>query len=184
MAKIYTKTGDKGTTGTMQGRMSKGDQLAIALGTIDELNSWIGLCRSQIFSFQFSVFNEFSISQFLNLEKELQRIQNNLLIIGSGLAGSGKKIGASETTRLEKYIDKLTEELPKLNNFVFPVGYLQVARTIARRAEREATKLNVDDGKLMVEKNVQKYLNRLSDALFTMARWVNFKTGVKEEVWK
>ncbi len=181
MAKIYTKTGDKGTTGTMQGRMSKGDQLAIALGTIDELNSWIGLCRSELENSKYEILRS---KEFLKLKEELRRIQNNLLNIGSGLAGSGKKISAGETTRLEKYIDKLTEELPKLSNFVFPVGYLQVARTIARRAEREVTKLNVDGGELKVEKNVQKYLNRLSDALFTMARWVNFKTGIKEEVWK
>ncbi len=169
MNKIYTKTGDRGMTGTFYGRMAKSDQLAQALGTIDELNSWIGLCRTQ-----YSV-----------MDSELKKIQNNLLIIGSQLAGSKKRIKSSETPHLERLIDKLTKDLPKLSNFIYPMGYLQVARSVCRRAEREVVMaLEGSMFKVQDSRNILKYLNRLSDALFTMARWVNYKMGIKEEVWR
>ncbi len=160
--KIYTKTGDKGETGTMVGRMVKSDQLAAAIGSIDELNSWIGLCRSQP-----------------HFDKELKQIQNNLFIIGSILAGSkAQGFKGSEVTKLERLIDKLEAKLPKINNFVYPIGYLQVARSVARRAEREVVALEIKTN------NILKYLNRLSDALFVLARWVNLQLRIKEEVWK
>lgn len=162
MTKIYTKTGDRGTTGTFYGRMAKSDQPAQALGAIDELNSWIGLCRNSRVS----------------LDSELKNIQTNLLTIGSQLAGSEKRLKNEETKKLEKLIDRLTKELPELANFIYPTGYLQAARAVCRRAEREVVGADVK------EKNILKYLNRLSDALFTMGRWVNFKMGVEEEVWK
>ncbi len=161
MSKIYTKTGDKGNTGTFYGRISKSDQLAGALGAIDELNSAIGVCRHAT-----------------SLDEELRRMQKNLLTIGSSLSGSGLKISGSETTNLEKLIDKLTKELPKLANFIYPIGQLHLARAICRRAEREVVALEIKD------KNILKYLNRLSDALFTLGRWTNFNMGVEEEVWK
>ncbi len=162
MGKIYTKTGDLGTTGTFYGRMAKSDQLAQALGAIDELNSWIGLCRNL----------------GVSLDSELRKMQGNLLTIGSQLAGSEKRLKNEETKKLEKLIDKLTKDLPKLTNFIYPTGYLQVTRAVCRRAEREVVAVEIK------EKNILKYLNRLSDALFTMARWVNYKMGVKEEVWR
>lgn len=161
MPKIYTKTGDKGTTSTFGGRITKDNQLAKALGAIDELNSWIGICRHQAL-----------------LDEELKRVQRNLLTIGSSLSGSGLKVSAAETKNLEKLIDKLTTELPKLSNFIYPHGFLQVARSVARRAEREVVATETKD------KNILKYLNRLSDALFTMGRWVNFQMGIEEEVWR
>ncbi|MDP1743711.1 MAG: cob(I)yrinic acid a,c-diamide adenosyltransferase [Candidatus Amesbacteria bacterium] len=158
MNKIYTKKGDKGETGTFHGRISKSDQLAITLGTIDELNSWIGVCEPN---------------------KEMHRIQTNLMTINSILAGSKKhKFSNYETIHLEKFIDKLSDQLPELKNFIYPVGNLQVARAVCRRAEREIVKLEVKD------KNILKYINRLSDALFVMARHVNAKNNVPEEVWK
>lgn len=177
MTKIYTKTGDKGTTGTFFGKMAKSDQLAEALGAIDELNSWIGYCRSNN-SPPTPLFGKERGTKGVSLESELKRIQNNLLTIGSQLAGSKKRIKSFETIHLEKLIDKLTKDLPKLSNFIYPTGYLQVVRAICRRTEREVVAAEIK------EKNILKYLNRLSDALFTMARWVNFKTGVKEEVWR
>lgn len=161
--KIYTKTGDNGTTGTLFGRMNKSDQLAHTLGTVDELNSWIGYVRSLYPNF---------------FDSELHAVQNNLLIIGSNLAGSkANKLRASEITKLEKLIDKLTADLPTLHNFIFPTGPIHVARTISRRLEREVVALEIKD------KNLLKYLNRLSDALFTVARWVNNRLGIEEEVW-
>ncbi|MFA6512537.1 MAG: cob(I)yrinic acid a,c-diamide adenosyltransferase [Patescibacteria group bacterium] len=168
--KLYTKTGDKGTTGTMQGRMGKGEQLAVALGTIDELNSWIGYCRSQ--------------NNNKSFEKELVRVQENLLTIGSGLAGSGLKISGSEVTRLEKLIDKLSGELPKLSKFIFPYGPMHVARTVARRAERELVKALETTDVLTNKKVMLKYLNRLSDALFVLARKINFEYNTVEQTWQ
>lgn len=165
MGKIYTKTGDKGTTGTFLGRMSKADDLAEALGAIDELNSWIGI---SVLGIRYSV-----------IGIELHNIQTNLMIINSILAGSKKyKFTNSETKKLERLIDKLTKDLPELKNFIYPVGNLQLARAICRRAERGVVKLEQKN------KNILKYLNRLSDALFVMGRWVNFKMGITDEVWK
>ena len=175
MNKIYTKTGDRGTTGTFRGRMAKDDQLAQALGAVDELNSWVGLCYNSPLT---PLFIKERGTKEVSLDNELKRVQNNLFIIGSQLAASEKRLRDEETKRLEKLIDKLTKDLPKLSNFIFPMGYLQVARAVCRRAEREVVKAEIK------EKNILKYLNRLSDALFTMGRWVNFKMGVKEEVWR
>ena len=172
MNKIYTKKGDRGETGTFGGRISNSDQLAIALGTIDELNSWVGLCRGENSNSQ--------IHKFTNqIQKELFKIQTNLMVINSILAGAkNQKIRDSEIKRLEKLIDKLTLELPELKNFIYPVGYLQVARAVARRAEREIVALETKD------KNILKYINRLSDALFVVARFVNKQNGLVEETWK
>jgi len=191
MPKIYTKTGDKGNTGTFYGRISKSDQLARALGAVDELNSWVGLCRSYISPSLIPPLTSQDASRRIDLrggkrakrgggdiDAELKHIQKNLLTIGSALSGSGLKITAAETRNLEKLIDKLTKDLPKLANFIYPKGELQLARSVARRAEREVVALEIKD------KNILKYLNRLSDALFTMGRWVNAKQGKEEEVWK
>lgn len=113
------------------------------------------------------------------IQTELRNIQTNLMIINSILAGSKKyKFRDSETKRLERLIDKLTLELPEIKNFIYPVGYLQVARAVCRRAEREIVKLEIK------EKNILKYINRLSDALFVMARHQNHINGIKEEIWK
>jgi len=175
MGKIYTKKGDKGRTKTFRGEMGKSDALAEALGSIDEVNSWIGVCRQQIFNYQ-----------FLKIDAALKRIQGNLLTIGSGLAGSKLRIGSGEVRNLEKLIDKLTADLPKLTNFIYPVGELQVARSVARRCERRIVSysLFIDRDKKKVDKKILVYLNRLSDALFVMARWVNYQRGIGEEVWR
>ena len=173
--KIYTKTGDKGETGTMRGRMSKSDRLAAALGSIDELNSWIGVVRSNS-----------PLAPLFIKERGIKDIQTNLFVIGSILAGSKRyKFRSSETTKLEKLIDKLEAKLPKINNFVYPVGYLQVARSVARRCERAVVsyQLSVTSGVEQLD-NILKYLNRLSDALFVMARWVNLQSKIPEEVWR
>lgn len=170
-------------TGTFLGRMTKSDKLAQALGAIDELNSWIGLCRETVSPSSIPPLNlRGGKKRGVILDVELKKIQNNLLIIGSQLAGSKKRIKSSETTHLERLIDKFTKDLPKLSNFIYPIGYLQVARAICRRAEREVVALKGSGFK--VQSSILKYLNRLSDALFTMARWANYKMEIKEEVWK
>src|SRR3990172_294066 len=98
MSKIYTKTGDKGRTGTFSGRMGQGEQLAEALGAIAELNRWWGGCRVK----------SPTSSPLPSIEKELKRTQTNLLTIGSGLAGSEKRLSNREIKRLELLIDRLT----------------------------------------------------------------------------
>lgn len=179
---IYTKKGDKGRTKTFYGEMSKSDELAEVLGTIDELNSWIGFCRSKL---------RIENGELRVIEKELIKMQTNLLTIGTMLAGGKKRLGNGEIKRLERLIDKLTKELPPLKNFIYPVGEVQVARAVCRRAERSVVEflnntpsnppLNLRGGRGRL---IIKYLNRLSDALFTIARWVNNKQEVSEEVWK
>ncbi len=182
---IYTRTGDKGTTGVIGGgRMSKTDKLAQALGAIDEANSGMGVCRNEI---------QNSNHKFTKIDGELERAQNNLMTIASGLAGSRKKIRPGEVGHLEKLIDTLTEQMPKLDKFIYPVGYLQFARAVCRRAEREVVALlqtpsPVGASPSLVKEGereaVLKYLNRLSDALFTIGRWVNYQTGIREEKWR
>jgi cob(I)alamin adenosyltransferase len=113
--------------------MAKSDELAEALGSIDELNSWIGLCRNECKLF---------VDQCGDMEVELRIMQKNLLVVGSSIAGSGLKLKAVEVTKLEKLIDKLTKDLPRLSNFIFPTGVgpaatLQISRSMARRAERK-----------------------------------------------
>jgi len=183
--KIYTKTGDKGETGTMRGRMSKSDQLAAAIGSIDELNSWIGAVRFFISPSSIPPL-KLRGGKGGDIESELKQIQNNIFVIGSILAGSKKhKFRSSETTRLERLIDKLEAKLPKINNFVYPIGYVQVARSVVRRCERAVVsyQLSVTSGVEQLD-NILKYLNRLSDALFVMARWVNLQSKIPEEVWR
>lgn len=180
------------------GRMSKADNLAEALGTIDELNSWIGICRN-------SPPTPLFIKERGTKGVSLKTIQTNLMIINSILAGSTKhKFKSGETKKLEKLIDKLTKDLPELKNFIYPVGNLQLARAICRRAERRVMVYINSKSEILRSKEIQdiiKYLNRLSDALFVMGRWENqtllrraagIASGVarhgfgeaKEEVWK
>ncbi len=171
--KIYTKTGDKGTTGTINGRHKKSDQLPVALGSVDELNSWMGFFRASV-----SMQDE----RFLGIDRELLEMQNNLLIIGSILAGARNKIKRQEIRNLEKLIDRYTDELPVVRNFIFPVGNLQVIRSVARRAEREVVLYKNEGG--VVDVNILAYLNRISDALFVLGRWVAKETRLEEKIWK
>lgn len=168
--------------------MAKSDALPEAIGSIDELNSLIGMCRSSVNSnHEFLNYELMARSSRKQVQNELVKIQNNLFIIGSQLAGSKKRIVNYEVRRLEKLIDKLTDQLPKLSNFIYPVGELQLARTVCRRAERRVVDYVNSKSEILNPKqfqNVLKYLNRLSDALFTMARWVNYKLKIAEEVWK
>lgn len=164
MGKIYTKKGDDGTTGNLRGRMRKSDQLAVTLGTIDELNSWIGYCR-QLFTDK-------------ELQRIAERIQDNLMTISSGLAGGKLRISGSEVVRLERMIDKYSEKLPAISNFIYPSGPVHVARAVARRAEREVTKT------AEATKVTLRYMNRLSDALFVIARKENLSNNISEKLWR
>lgn len=180
MGKVYTRKGDGGTSSTIRGKMGKSDKLADALGTIDELNSWLGLIRSEI---MYDV-------RLGEIEKYLERVQRNLLVSGSGIAGSGLRVAAGEVKSMEKLIDYLTKDLSELKNFIYPfgvgkTGYFHLARTVCRRSERAVVAVvkEIEDGGGNVGGAVI-YLNRLSDLLFTMARWVNWKLGGEEKIWK
>jgi cob(I)alamin adenosyltransferase len=189
--KIYTKTGDRGETGMFGGRVSKADKITQALGAIDELNSWIGLVRNN--SPLTPLFIKERGTKEVSLDGVLKNIQHNLMVIGTIIAGSKKyRFKGIETTKLERLIDKLEKDLPKLHNFIFPKSFLQIARAVARRAEREVIVVLEQESVRAGEyrdvasdkKNVLKYMNRLSDALFVMGRWVNWKNGESEEIWK
>lgn len=182
--KIYTKKGDKGETSTFSGKMSKSDSLAEALGTIDELNSWIGVCRMQALSTksQSLISKQYPNSNF-QISEELKKIQTNLMTINSILAGAEKTFSEGETGHLERLIDKLQSELPELKNFIYPEGEIQMARSICRRAERCLVAISILI-KGRERERVLKYINRLSDALFVMGRWVNKQNNVQEDIWK
>lgn len=178
---IYTKRGDQGTTGLYGSdeRISKEDLRVEALGEIDELNSQIGVVISLLSTEQSS------------LCEELLAIQEDLFEIAAEVAtAKGKEppylCDSDKTRRLERFIDLQEGGLPVLGNFIFPGGSpagaaLHMARSICRRAERGLVRLaHYQD----VNSNVAKYLNRLSDYLFMMARLANHLAGTPEEKWK
>ncbi|MDF2854830.1 MAG: cob(I)yrinic acid a c-diamide adenosyltransferase [Neobacillus sp.] len=177
--KIYTKTGDKGTTSLIYGqRVAKNDLRVEAYGTCDETNSMIGLAVSHL---QGESFQKKEL-----LDSLYHKIQTNLFHVGAELATpKGKEvkwtIKDSDIEEMEKHIDELNDSLPALTNFILPGGHpagatFHVARTIARRAERCAVTLGDDVNPLVL-----MYLNRLSDLLFVTARYVNHVLGHKEQ---
>ena len=179
--KIYTKTGDKGSTSLFDGkRVKKYAERVEAYGTVDELNSVIGIALS------------YKIPD--NLEALLVKISNMLFVLGSDLATplSSKnedkisRISESDIDFLEKSIDDLTSELPELKNFILPGGsragsFLHLARTVCRRAERLTVSLSEREE---IGLSPIIYLNRLSDFLFTAARYANHKSGFTERNWE
>lgn len=173
---IYTKKGDSGKTSLFDGKkVWKSDLKVDSYGTIDELNSTIGAASS-------------FITNKLIL-RELEEIQNDLLEIGSSLAVSSTLPADQLKKRpedFEKLIDSLTDQMPVLSQFILPSGgkggsLLHLSRTITRRAERNVVHLSQKES---IDGIIIVYLNRLSDLLFTMARFVNYKDKKKEKIWK
>lgn len=173
---IYTRTGDKGKTSLFDGkRVLKSDKKVNAYGTIDELNSNIGLANSFI--------------KIPQINKELEEIQNDLLEIGSSLAVSVTLPTPQLQNRPKEFevlIDKFTSQIPELTQFILPGGgmggsQLHVSRTVARRAERLIVELSQKED---IDLTIITYLNRLSDLLFTMSRFVNHKEKEKEKTWR
>ncbi|ARF17948.1 ATP:cob(I)alamin adenosyltransferase [Sporosarcina sp. P3] len=174
--KIYTKTGDKGTTSLIGGRVAKDDLRVEAYGTIDELNSFIGKAMTELDG-----------EKFADILTDLETIQNELFDGGGDLANVMKerhyKLDEEPITVLENRIDKLMEEAPELERFILPGGSpaaatLHIARTVTRRAERvTVTLMNAADD---VSPVVGRYLNRLSDYLFVAARIVNARLGISD----
>lgn len=178
MAKIYTRTGDRGETGLIGGeRVAKSHPRIIVLGDLDELNATLGAARS--------------VGADADLDSLLGSLQDHLFRLGASLAIGPKRpktnadVAENETAWVEKTIDRLEAELEPLRNFVLPGGshqaaILHLARSVCRRAERELTILA---GVESVKDTEAAYLNRLSDLLFVMARAANARAGVPEIKW-
>lgn len=180
ITKVYTRTGDQGTTGLGGGQRVAKDALRIAAyGTVDELNSVLGVALASGLDG--------------HLVPELQRIQNELFHLGSDLCVLEEDkqrmpvpgIEVRHIEALERLMDALSEELSPLANFVLPGGslgaaHLHVARTVARRAERVLVALGREEA---IGAQTIPYVNRLSDALFVMARYENLKRGGADVLW-
>ena len=177
--KIYTKTGDKGETSPLSGsRVSKSDLRIESYGTVDELNSYLGLIRDHI--------DDPALKEFIT------SIQEYLFTIGSHLADDGKRdfnlpeLSEDFILTLEASIDSMNETVPPMTNFILPGGlpvisYIHIARTICRRAERRVVNLQSQESRYDL---VVRYLNRLSDYLFVLARYMHAKLGIEEILWK
>jgi cob(I)alamin adenosyltransferase len=180
--KIYTRTGDNGTTGLVRGpRRSKADLRIEAYGTIDETNSQIGFARTWTESMP-------------KIDTMLARVQNDLFDLGSDLATPGPDTGDTPSLRItpeqtewvEKQIDHFNEGLAPLRSFVLPGGTplaaaLHIARTQARRAERVMVAARAEEPEISEE--AMRYINRLSDLLFVLARVAN-SNGAKDVLWQ
>jgi cob(I)alamin adenosyltransferase len=174
---IYTKTGDKGETGlfssvkTKKIRVSKGSARIEAIGSIDEANTSLGLAAS------------FTVDK--KLTEKIIEIQKHLFEVGAILAGAKIDFDKHPVEEMEREIDGMDKVLPKLTHFILPGGgkagsFLFMARTFVRRAERRVVELSKKE---KVSPETVVYLNRLSDYVYTLARFVNFKEKKKEESW-
>lgn len=185
--RIYTKRGDAGETSLVGGqRLPKDSPRIECYGTVDELNSFLGIARTtaEELSARFPLLAEFA--------GVLKRIQHELFNLGSILATlpadvhpKQPRVTAADVTQLEKDLDRANEELPALRSFVLPGGSrleaeLHVCRTVCRRAERILVSLAREEE---VPADTVMYLNRLSDALFVWSRWANKVTGAEETLW-
>jgi len=180
--KIYTKTGDKGNTSLIGGTKVPKSHLRIeAYGTVDELNSYIGLCKD--------------LSADTHTQTILQEVQDRLFTIGSSLACDPEKepkmkipdLKEDDILLLEKEMDTMNEAIPPMKSFILPGGHptishLHIARCICRRAERCCVRLEIE--KEEIDPVIIKYLNRLSDYLFVQARYTSHQLGVNEIPWK
>jgi cob(I)alamin adenosyltransferase len=180
--KIYTRTGDKGETSLLRGgRVPKYDLRVQTYGTFDELNSWIGFVRAQ--------------NSDAGIEAELAALQPRLHLLCSDVAArietppqasETPRIKAGEDAYLERSIDRMDGELTELQHFILPGGApggaaLHIARTVCRRGERLLVELNATEGGVNPE--ALRFVNRLSDYLFTLARWANQRAGKEEHSW-
>jgi cob(I)alamin adenosyltransferase len=180
--KIYTKTGDKGKTSLIGGtKVPKSHTRIEAYGTVDELNSWIGLCCD--------------LTEDKKGQATLREIQDRLFTIGSSLACDPEKepkmkipdLQETDITLLENEIDRMNESLPDMKSFIIPGGHptvsnLHITRCVCRRAERCCVRLETENEE--IEPIVIKYLNRLSDYLFVLARFAGLQLRVEEIPWR
>lgn len=177
--KIYTKTGDKGNTSLLSGeRTSKSNLRIKAYGTVDELNSFIGLLSA-------SVVQDYQKSFLLKIQNVLYQTGSTLAVKGK-VAFKLKEIEKSEIKDIEFQIDYMNEQLPELKNFIIPGGSQEAAlshicRTICRRAEREVVELSELEE---IDNHIIIYLNRLSDYFFVLSRMILFEQNIPEIILK
>jgi len=188
ITRVYTRTGDKGETGLVGGkRVAKDSPRIEAYGTIDELNSIAGLARA----FNAERLKQGAAHRFL--DEVLGKIQDELFDLGSELATPAEsayegmyRVGEKEVKRIEELIDQCQKDLAPLNSFVLPGGgkigaLIHQCRTVCRRAEREILRLSRME---QLSEWPLKYVNRLSDLFFVLARWAGKQTGEKEILWQ
>jgi cob(I)alamin adenosyltransferase len=180
LAKIYTRRGDDGSTGLFGGpRVRKDDLRVVAYGDVDELNSTLGLAREELPEGDLRTLVDSFQSELFDLGAELATPDS------SKAPKEVPRVSAQSVARLEREIDRLTEELPPMKNFILPGGSrpgaaLHFCRTVCRRAERKMVEL-ADSAP--VSSDALAYLNRLSDLLFVMARAANLRAGGREIPW-
>ncbi len=176
MTKIYTKTGDTGETSLLGGERVTKDCITLqVVGEVDELNSKLGEVAAHLW--------EEEPAEFIrNIQRDLFKVGAELASLQTAINSKIAKVGQAEIEMLENVIDAYTDQLPELTNFILPGGnlsaaHLHHARTICRRVERELVSLGKEKE---VRPELYMYLNRLSDYLFTAARFVNWNDGVEE----
>lgn len=179
---IYTKTGDKGETSLANGqRVSKTDTRIEAYGTVDELNSWFGLLRASLQPSEGC--NQGAVSRFQKVDEELMWIQNKLFNLGASLSEApGEWITEEDVSCLERWIDAMQAEVPPLRSFILPSGgetvcRCHLCRTVCRRAERNMITAQASEMEL-------RFINRLSDFCFVLARYFAYQKGEEETPWK
>ena len=183
--KVYTRKGDSGKTNLIDKKnLLKSDLRVVCYGEVDELNSNLG--------FSISLLKNSVLSEKSELFKSMKKIQNDLFNLGTVLAvsdveklGQFPKVTKKDIAFLENEIDFYNDGLEELKSFVLPSGtlagsYFHICRTVCRRAERTCVSLYEVDS---VDENVLKYLNRLSDLLFVLSRWINKQEGYSEDLW-
>ena len=180
--KVYTRTGDDGTTGLFGGdRVAKTHPRLMAYGTVDEANAALGLARAHLAGRPGAE----------HADALLHTIQQDLFVLGGDLASPGEtkypvpRVEAHHVEALERAIDEMEEDLPPLKHFILPGGTpagaaLHLGRTVTRRAERHCVDLGASEE---INGHAARYLNRLSDLLFVLARWVNHQAGAPEAQW-
>ena len=182
MVKIYTKTGDNGETSLLGKRVTKNCAEIVALGELDELNASLGVMSAQI-----------NLGGLEKTKKQIIEIQNNLFVIGANVAALDTrldnlpKLTEKNISDLEDWIDEMENSLPELRNFILPGGSMAaaqafLARAVCRRAERSFINLS-EKYKINDRDKIKKYLNRLSDYLFVLGRFLNKKSGAEEIIW-
>lgn len=188
---LYTKKGDDGTTKTIgdKKRISKNSVMSEALGTLDELNSFLGLCKVEALNSSEAAVGQAQKKEFevdgVSFGKIVHTIQRNLFIIGAELAGAPKAITKEKVAELEKITDDIEKQLPPIKTFFISGGTelgarFDVARTLARRTERRAIAV-CENGERELNEHTRQYLNRLSSILYALARLSNYKSGITEE---
>ena len=178
---LYTRKGDNGTTKTFgcDQRISKSSAIAEALGSLDEINSFLGICKVK------SEKEKLMLTDGTSFAKIVHEVQKNLFIIQAEIAGSKMSITEDKIKEIEKIVDEIEKELPPIKTFFISGGseiatFFDIARTIARRAERRVIGVT-DEGKIKISDNTCAYLNRLSSLLYALARLTNHKFGINEE---